>query len=324
MLTDTTRDISHASDASHCFAVMIANPNSGSGVFVHHTHRLHETASFLRSQGWRVELCYTQRAGDAEQLARTAVEQKADIVIAVGGDGTINEIIQALAGSETALGVIPTGTVNVWAREMGIPFYDAGARDVLLHGQTRCIDLGCVNGRYFLMMVGIGLDGTITQAVEKKPLKRLGIFGYFLAATWLGPGYQSFPVTFHKDRRTVNMRALQVFVGNTQLYAGAFKFTWQAKCDDGLLDLVIVRRRGPLGRLIVLWDFVVGRKHRSHWVRYETFTSLTIETPQPVAIQVDGEAAGYTPAAFSILPASLKVIVPQKVPADVFSQDENS
>ncbi len=120
------------------------------------------------------------------------------------------------------------------------------------------------------------------------------------------------------------MRALQVFVGNTQLYAGAFKFTWQAKCDDGLLDLVIVRRRGPLGRLIVLWDFVVGRKHRSHWVRYETFTSLTIETPQPVAIQVDGEAAGYTPAAFSILPASLKVIVPQKVPADVFSQDENS
>ncbi len=324
MLTDTTEGISHASDASHCFAIMIANPTSGSGVFVHHAHRLHETLSFLRSHGWRVELCYTQRPGDAEQLARTAVEQKADVVIAVGGDGTINEIIQALAGSETALGVLPTGTVNVWAREMGIPFYDTGAREVLLHGQTRRVDLGYVNDRYFLMMVGIGLDGTITQAVEKKALKRLGIFGYFLAATWLGPGYQSFPVTLDRDGKTVNIRALQVFVGNTQLYAGAFKFTWQAKCDDGRLDLCIVRRRGPLGRFVVLWDFILRREQRRLWVRYETFTSIAIETPQPVAIQVDGEAAGYTPAAFSILPGGLKVIVPQKLPAGLFSQSNNS
>jgi YegS/Rv2252/BmrU family lipid kinase len=238
----------------------------------------------------------------------------------VGGDGTINEIIQALAGSETALGVLPTGTVNVWAREMGIPFDVAGARNVLLHGQTRRVDLGCVNGRYFLMTVGIGLDGTITQAVEKKPLKRLGIFGYFLAATWFGPGYQSFPITLHRDGNTVNVRALQIFIGNTQLYAGAFKFTWQAKCDDGLLDLCIVRKRGPLGRFVVLWDFILRREKRSLWVRYETFTSIEIDSPQPIAIQVDGESAGYTPATFSIVPGGLKVIVPQKTPAGLFSQ----
>ena len=320
MLTDTTDADSHVSDAPHCFAVIIANPTAGLGVFAYHSHHLQETLSFLRSNGWRVELCYTQRPGDAEQLARTAVEQKADMVIAVGGDGTINEIIQALAGSETALGVLPTGTVNVWSREMGIPFYGTGAREVLLHGQTRRIDLGRVNDRYFLMMVGIGLDGTITQAVEKKALKRLGIFGYFLAASWFAPSYQSFPVTLTRDGKTVNIRALQIFIGNTQLYAGAFKFTWQAKCDDGLLDLCIVRKRGPLGRFVVLWDFILRREQRRLWVRYETFTSIAIDTPQPVAIQVDGEAAGYTPATFSIVPGALKVIVPLKAPAELFSQ----
>ncbi|HEX6479549.1 MAG TPA: diacylglycerol kinase family protein [Ktedonobacteraceae bacterium] len=320
MLTDTTNTDSHTLDSSQIFAVIIANPTSGSGVFPHNAHHLHETLSFLRSHGWRAELCYTQGPGHAQRIARKAVEQKADVVIAAGGDGTINEIIQALAGSETALGVLPSGTVNVWAREMGIPLFGTRARDILVHGQTRRVDLGCVNGRYFLMMVGIGLDGTITEAVEKKPLKRLGILGYFLAATWLGPGYPGFPITLRVNENNVQIRALQIFIGNTQLYAGAFKFTWQAKCDDGRLDLCIVRKRGPLGRIVVLWDFILRRKQRSLWVRYETFTSIEIDSPQPIAIQVDGEAAGYTPATFSVVPRALKVIVPQKTSEGVFSE----
>ena len=324
MLTDTTNTDSHTLDSSHIYAVIIANPTSGSGVFLHNAHHLHETLSFLRSHGWRAELCYTQGPGHAQRLAGKAVEQKADLVIAAGGDGTINEIIQALAGSETALGVLPSGTVNVWAREMGIPLDDTRAREILVHGQLRRVDLGCVNGRYFLMMVGIGLDGTITEAVEKKPLKRLGILGYFLAATWLGPGYPGFPVTLRIHENNVLIRALQIFIGNTQLYAGAFKFTWQAKCDDGLLDLCIVRKRGPLGRIVVLWDFILRRKQRSMWVRYETFTSIEIDSPQPIAIQVDGESAGYTPATFSIVPGALKAIVPQKTPEGVFSQNTQS
>src|SRR5438270_5238777 len=320
MLTDTTDKVSHTSDAPHLFAVIIANPTSGSGVFAHHTHRLHETLSFLRSHGWRVELCYTQKPGDAQRLARNAVEQKADLVIAVGGDGTINEIIQALAGSETALGVLPSGTVNVWARELGIPLDDTRARHVLVNGQTRRIDLGCVNGRYFLLMVGIGFDGEVTQAVEGKPLKRLGVLGYTLAVLWLGPGYRGFPVVAQIDRYVVKTRALQIFVGNTQLYAGAVKFTWQAKCDDGLLDLCIVRKRNVWGRLIVTRDFILRRAQRRLWVRYDTFKSLKIETPEPIPYQIDGEAGGFTPAEFSVAPGILKVIVPQKTSQGLFTK----
>src|SRR6266852_2819324 len=318
MQLDEMESISHSSDSSQFFAVIIANPTSGIGGFPLQTHRFDETLAFLRNQGWKVELWYTQSAGDGEQLARKAVKQQVNLVIAAGGDGTINEIIQGLAGSETALGVLPYGTVNVWARELGIPLDEAGARAVLVNGRTRHIDLGCVNGRYFLLMVGIGLDGEVIQAVERKPLKRLGVLGYALAALWLGPGYSGFPVVVQIDGLVVKTRALQVFVGNTQLYAGAFKFTWKAKCDDGLLDLCIVRKRNLLGRIVVLWDFLLGREKRRLWVRYDTFTSIKIETLQPVAFQIDGEAAGHTPATFSISPGTLKVVVPQKTPEGLF------
>jgi YegS/Rv2252/BmrU family lipid kinase len=320
MQLDEREDISYSSSSWQFFAVIIANPISGFGGLLHQYHRFDETLAFLRNQGWKAELWYTQSAGDGEELARKAVRQKVNLVIAAGGDGTINEIIQGLAGSETALGVLPSGTVNVWARELGIPLDDTGARNVLVHGQTRRIDLGCVNGRYFLLMVGIGFDGAVTQAVEGKPLKRLGVLGYTLAVLWLGPGYRGFPVVAQIDRYVVKTRALQIFVGNTQLYAGAVKFTWQAICDDGLLDLCIVRKRNLWGRLVVARDFILRRSQRRLWVRYETFKALKIETPDPIPYQIDGEAAGYTPIELSIAPGILKVIVPQKTPEGLFSK----
>lgn len=321
MQADKMDKQSDSSSLTRFFAIIIANPASGSRGLPHHAHHLHETLTFLRAHGWRADLWYTHAAGEGEQLARKAVELKANLVIAAGGDGTINEIIQVLAGSETALGVLPNGTVNVWARELGIPLDEAGARDLLVNGRTRSVDLGCVNGRYFLLMVGIGFDGEVIQAVERKPLKRLGVIGYALAALWLGPGYNGFPVVVQIDGLVVKTRALQIFVGNTQLYAGAFKFTWRAKIDDGLLDLCIVRKRNLLGRIVVLWDFLLRREQRRLWVRYDTFTSIKIETLRPVPFHIDGEAAGYTPATFQVAPAALKVIVPQKTPEGLFSRE---
>ena len=326
MQTDAT-DLHHDQDSSEeqekqegqssCFAVIIANPTSG---FIPvQAGRLQDTLAFLQSHGWRVDLWYTQGPGDGSELARKAVEQGADIVIAAGGDGTINDIIQGLVGSETALAVLPTGTVNVWAREMGIPLDAHGARQVLIDGQTRRVDVGCINERYFLLMVGIGFDGEVTQAVEHKPLKRLGVLGYALAILWFGPGYKGFPVVVSNNGVVVKTRALQIFIGNTQLYAGAFKFTWQARCDDGLLDLCIVRKRSLPGRLIVLSDFILRRDQRRMWVRYDQFTSIQIDTPKPVAYQIDGESGSHTPATLSVARRALKVIVPQKTPHELFS-----
>jgi len=304
---------------THC-AIIIANPVSGS--FSHYyAHKLDETLTFLRQRGWKVDLHVTKAAGEARQLAHEAVARHANLVIAAGGDGTINEIIQELAGSETALAVLPYGTINVWAREIGIPLDIADAREVLLNGQMRNIDLGRCNDCYFLLMAGIGIDGEVTQAVEKKPIKRLGVLGYLLIATWLGLGYPSFRARLRfNNKRPLKLRALQIIVGNTQLYAGAVKFTWEAKCDDGLLDVCVVRRRSMLGRIVMALDFILRREKRNQWIRYYTVTSLEISTRQPVAIQVDGEPAGSTPARFTIAPGALKVLVPQKVPEGLFSK----
>ena len=309
---------SEPSDSAQAYtsAVIIANPTSGS--HARQAHQMQETIAFLRNAGWKVELQVTVAPGDASRMTREAVDRHTGVVIVAGGDGTINEVIQELAGSETVLGVLPTGTANVWARDTNIPLDYAGAREVLVHGKTRQVDLGHVNGRYFLLMAGIGFDGEVTHAIEKKPIKRLGAVAYLLVGAWLGLGYESFRVYMTINGRLVKKHALQVVIGNTQLYGGAIKYTWQAKCDDGLLDVCVLRKRTMLERLVVAVDFLLYREQRHQWVSYAKCTSLNVRTRKPVAIQIDGEPFGYTPARFSIFPKSLKVIVPQKIP-EVFS-----
>jgi diacylglycerol kinase (ATP) len=302
-------------------AILIANPTSGS--YIHHVQQLRDTVTFLRDQGWQADLKLTQAVGDARRLAQEAVDQRVDMVVVVGGDGTINEVIQALAGSETALGVLPSGTVNVWAREVGIPLDIAGACAVLIHGQERTIDLGRVNERYFLLMAGIGIDGEVAHAVERQPVKRLGLVAYLFVGAWLGLGYPAFRALLQVDGELIRANVLQIIVGNTQLYAGALKYTWQAKVDDGLLDVCIVYKRSMFGRIIVVLDFL-RRKHRQRWIRYERCTELKVLTRRAVGIQVDGDPACYTaqghPATvFTIAPGALKVIVPRKTPQGLFS-----
>src|SRR6266702_4297217 len=203
---------SEPSDSAQAYtsAVIIANPTSGS--HARQAHQMQETITFLRNAGWKVELQVTVAPGDASRMTREAVDRHTEVVIVAGGDGTINEVIQELAGSETALGVLPTGTANVWARDTNIPLDYAGAREVLVHGKTRQIDLGHVNGRYFLLMAGIGFDGEVTLAIEKKPIKRLGAVAYLLVGAWLGLGYESFRVYMTINVRTRKPVDIQVDV----------------------------------------------------------------------------------------------------------------
>jgi YegS/Rv2252/BmrU family lipid kinase len=307
-------------------AIIIANPTAGS--YTQHAQLIDETITYLQEHGWDVELKLTEEQGDGGRLTREAVEQKLNVVIAVGGDGTINEVIQELAGSETALGVLPGGTVNVWAREVHIPLDDyVAAREILLNGRTRQIDLGKAAGRYFLLMSTLGFDAEVTEKVENtRSLKRFGVLGYIFTSAWLGFGYPNFVVSVQIGKRNVRVRALQVIIGNTQLYAGAIKFTWQARCDDGLLDICIVRTQNVFNRISMLYDFLLKSKKRQQWVRYDSSAEIKVHTNRPVAVQVDGDPIGHTakkgfpPIIFSVATGALKVIVPQDAPQELFSQ----
>jgi diacylglycerol kinase (ATP) len=306
-------------------AIVIANPTAGS--YTNRVQQINEALDYLREHGWNVELKLTEGQGDARKLTREAVAQGLDVVVAVGGDGTINEIIQELAGSETALGVLPGGTVNVWARETGISLEIAQSRKVLVEGQTRRIDLGKVNDRYFLLMATIGFDAEVTRTVEQKPIKRFGVVGYILMGTWLGLGYPNFQAFLQIGKRVQRVRALQIVMGNTQLYAGAVKFTWRAKCDDGLLDVCIVHSQNILGRINVLVDFLFRRKQRRDQLSYESVREVKLHSNLPVAIQVDGDPYGHTarkgfpPTIFTIIPGALKVIVPREISSKLFSNE---
>ncbi len=323
MLMDTDNTRKAYSHVQRTTAVIIANPTAGS--YSQNKQQLEETITYLQAYNWQAELCLTKGVGDARRIALEAVEQHIDVVVAVGGDGTINEIIQALANSDTALGVLPGGTVNVWARETGIPLDIIGAREILLQGRTRRVDLGQVSNRYFLLMAGIGLDGEVTSTVEKKSVKRFGVLGYLFVGTWLGLGYPSFRVVLQIGERTIRTSAMQIVIGNTQLYAGAIKYTWKAQCDDGLLDICILRKQHAFNRLAIAIAFLLRHEQRQQWVQYETCKDIKIRTRRRVAMQIDGDAAGTTtrsvpPVTFCIAPDALKVIVPQHPPTGLFSK----
>lgn len=307
-------------------AILVANPTSGS--YLPNAQNIASIVTTLKTQGWKVELKLTKYYGDAARIAREAVAQKMNIVVTIGGDGTIHEVIQELAGSDTALGVLPCGTVNVWAREVGIPLDIVQASKILLNGQIRQIDLGQINDQYFLLMVGIGVDGEVTQAIERRPVKRLGIIGYLFVAAWLGICYPDFQAVLKINNQAIKINALQVIAGNTQLYGGALKYTWRARCDDGLIDICIIRKRNSIiERALVVLDFLLKRKQRSQWVRYETGSEIKLYTRKKIAIQVDGEPMGYTttgshPTVLRVAPKALKVVVPRTLPGDLFTMQE--
>src|SRR5512143_676855 len=208
-------------------AILIYNPHSGTRDIQSH---LSPALQIFREQGWHVEVQGAQRAGDVQRLAADAVRNQYDVVLTAGGDGSLNEAANALAHSEVALATLPSGTANVWARQIGMPtpapLYPAQLADAaraICVGFIRPIDLGRTNQRYFLLWSGAGLDAYVTSKIEPRPpwVKRWGVTGYGLRALWHATQYRGrttlIEIDDHPPRRD---RALMVLISNIQLYAG--------------------------------------------------------------------------------------------------------
>ena len=301
-------------------ARIIVNPTSGSIHGSAGLAELQDTAVWLGAHGLPTELCLTDGPDSAQILAEEAVAAGMRMVIAAGGDGTINEVIQALAGHTTALGVLPVGTINVWAREAGIPLTIAEARRVLVEGVLRRVDLGRAGTRYFLLMAGIGIDAEAARRVEHRFLKRVGlkVLDYIATGGYLGVTQRPVRIWTHSGTRKRSHHVVQVMIGNTRLFGGAFTFTQKAVADDGWLDVVFVGGHRLRHRAQVFMRAALRRPSLGPHARYELVRTIRLESDVPLPVQVDGEVIGTLPMTFAVAPRALAVIVPADDPGELF------
>ncbi len=274
-------------------------------------------AALGSAAGWELLLEVTAGPGDATRLAREAAAGGLAAVVACGGDGTVNEVANGLAGSTTALAVVRGGTSNVWAKEIHVPKDPARALRLLAGGETRAIDLGRAGERYFLLMAGIGIDGAIVREVSDSAKKRLGAAAYVLHGLRRALGYRSVQAEIDADDQSLSGQLYWAVLGNTRSYGGV-GITHRARVDDGRLDLVLLRK-GGLPRLLWLLPWILLRRHdrRAH-VLYRTITSLDVITAG-LPVQTDGEYLGETPLRFEVAPAALRVIVPRGLKSPLFA-----
>ena len=271
----------------------------------------------LREAGWSVEIRTTTAPGEAAELAAAAARDGADVVVACGGDGTVHEAANGLAGTDTPLGVAPAGTADVWAREAFIPRDPAAALALLPRMRRKRADLGLVNGRHFLLMCGIGLDAEVVRRVDADPRAKrwLGRAAYVAAGAAVALGARPVPAEIAVDGETLQLDLLLALAGNTRLYGGVARITDAALIDDGLLDLCLFYAAG--GRDDIVQRAGLGLRalrgglHRraGKGIDYLRAARVVVTAERPLPVQADGELIGETPATLSVAPAALTVLV---------------
>lgn len=277
-------------------------------------------AALDAASGWEIALEPTAAAGHATDLARRAAADGLDAAIACGGDGTVNEVANGLAGSATALAVVRGGTANVWAKEVRIPKKPLQALRLLTEGETRVIDLGRANERYFLCMAGIGFDAFVVNAVHGGMKRRLGAAAYIAHGIRAAIGYKAVDAQLQIDEQPRTSGLYWMLLGNTRSYGGVVDITRWASVDDGQLDMLLLRK-GGLVRLAWFGVLAALRRHRNYAnVTYEKIGDVSIATPS-LPVHIDGEYVGETPMRFDVAPASLRVIVPRGLASPLFAND---
>jgi YegS/Rv2252/BmrU family lipid kinase len=273
---------------------------------------LSEALLVLERHGWEVEVQRSRGPGDATRIAREAVEANRDVLVVAGGDGTINEAVQALAGTSTALGFLPYGTVNVWAREIGLPMTPREAAVSLLSGRTETLDLGIANDRYFLLMAGIGFDSEVVRRSQKveRFKSRFGILPYVAVTLATATFYRGVDVELRYDGVIRRVQALMLVLGNTRLYGGRYRFTPEAVATDGWLDLCIVKGHGALAMIRQSLPILIGGTTTFSDVEVIRVRDLIVRGDGHAPLQLDGELIGHTPTHFRVAPRALRVIVP--------------
>jgi YegS/Rv2252/BmrU family lipid kinase len=271
--------------------LVIINPVSGPARRGSASERVELAVRTLERLGARPEVRLTERPAHAEQLARDAAGSGVELVIAWGGDGTINEVARALVrpdGRGPALGIIPGGSGNGLARELRIPFDPVRAIERALRAQVRHLDVGQMADRLFFNVAGIGLDARVAAGVAVRVSHR-GFLPYLTSAARDLLRYRSVEYTVTADGQTFQLPALIIALANATQYGFGVRIAPTASLEDGRLDLVIVQDRGIAGNLWRVPALLLGRLDRCKGVTASHVQTVTIRSREAMVFHVDGE-----------------------------------
>ncbi len=253
----------------------------------------------------------TRKAGDAQEIAREAVANGCRSIVAAGGDGTINEVVNGIGESGVTLGVLPIGTMNVLAAEISLPMRDlAACWRIITEGHRRQVDLAKANERFFVQLAGVGLDAQVVRETDLEFRKNFGPLSYVVSVAQIAarkppvlqierPGFEPTTGSF-------------VLIGNGRYYGGPFHVFGDAAMDDGLLDVLIFHDLGYLDIVRYTQSLLFGGLSKLSNVDYFQTPSLRVSSAEEVPVEVDGEVDFDVPVVFAIAPTKLNVYAPVK------------
>jgi diacylglycerol kinase family enzyme len=304
-------------------ASIIFNPVSGGGKSSRLKH-LEEARQILAASGIDADLRPTSAPGHAGEIAARAIAEGAQLIIACGGDGTLNEIVNGMPGSKVPIALLPAGTANILAKELRIPWNIPRAAALISRGIPTRIALGVITQgaasstpnapaeapRYFLVVAGAGADGALVHALNPSVKQRTGVLAY-----WMEGAKQLLRYKFPQFRATTTeeeVLATLVIVGRTKHYGGPFRITTGADLFAEEFELALFCSQSAWRYLIYLPACWLGKLHRLKDVHFIKTNSLRCEAlgAHTIYAQVDGEASESLPVTFSIVPDAITVVVP--------------
>jgi len=247
----------------------------------------------------------TSTPGEARTLAEAAVAEGIRTIVAAGGDGTINEIVNGIAGSAVTLGILPVGSLNVFAVQLGLPKNLKECWEVIESGHVREVDVARANGRSFVQMAGVGFDAQAVQATTWEFKRDFGPLSYLLSAAQVAARKPPHLTIRHNGGVT---EGSFVLIGNGRYYGGPFPVFPSAQIDDGLLEVLVFKNLSYFDLARYLHGVLFGTHMDFPDVDYFRATTVTVESGESVPVEVDGEVIGVVPVTFDFHPRRLKVL----------------
>ena len=251
----------------------------------------------------------TSEAGDAREIAAEAVREGFEVIIAAGGDGTLNEVVNGIGGSSVRLGILPVGTMNVFATELGIPQGNLErAWSVIEQGKVVEVDLPKANDTHFIQLAGVGLDAEVVRKTTADSKRALGPLSYLLTLVQVA-AHKPSRVMLEAEGGRISEGSFAL-IGNGRLYGGPFPVFQRASLFDGLLDVLVFQNQSHWDVVRYFQAIAFGTHPQLPDVEYFQTSTLRVTSSGDVPVELDGEVAGMLPCLFSVSSQKLRVLAP--------------